>query len=144
MTTQKITLTVDSATPDGRLFRHGAVRILPSFTRVGDPGDQVLIEQAPARVQFGGRVAPTVMLFPTDLIGPQPQGWNYTVYYDGCPGNPQPWDFYLNSGDGPAQRLSALAPVEGTQPAVITDVDGGSAVTGNYPAGNFDGGSASG
>ena len=143
MGTQKITFTVDCATPDGRPFRRGAVRILPS-ARIPDTVDQVLIEQTPVRVTFDGIKSPTVDLYPTDLIGPQPQGWWYQVFYDSCPGNPAPWDFFLLSANGPTQRLSQYAPVAGTQPAVLTDVDGGSAVTGEMPAGNFDGGNATG
>lgn len=125
MATQKVTLTVDSADASGALFTRGAVRILPSFTRLGDTADQVLIEQAPARVVFpaaGG--PPSVDLFPNDLIGPQNAGgpgWSWTVYYDGCPGNPRPWSFYLLSTGGAAQRLSGLAEV----PAALPFTPGG-------------------
>lgn len=113
MTTQKVTLVIDCASADGTPFTRGAVRVLPSFTRLGDPADQVLIEQAPARVSFAGcTTAPSVDLFPNDLIGPQgvsAPAWSYTVYYDGCPGNPQPWSFQLLSTGGTVQRLSSLA-----------------------------------
>lgn len=121
MTTQKITLTIDSATADGRFFTRGSARIVPSFLRLGDPADQVLIEQSAARVTFGGdwRTAPTVSLFPNDLIGPQNDdgpGWTYTVFYDSCPGNPPPWSFYLLSTGGILQRLSSLAAVPAAAP----------------------------
>lgn len=134
--TQKVTLAVDSATVDGKLFTRGSARILPSFSRLGDPADQVLLEQAPARVVFpGDGGAPVVDLFPCDLIGPQQDdgtpGWTYTVYYDGCPGNPQPWSFYLLSTGGAVQRLSSLAAVPAAQPGQmyvpLPDVPPGSA-----------------
>jgi hypothetical protein len=143
VTTARITLICDSGTADGALYTRGALRIVPSFTRLGDTADQVLIEQAGVRVTFPECDGPpSAELFPTDLIGPQPQGWQYTVWYDGCPGNPPPWNFYLLSTNGATQRLSALAEVPGIAPIVLTDLDGGSAVTGNLPAGNVDGGNA--
>lgn len=112
MTTAKVTLTVDSADISGRLFTRGSARFLPSFARLGDPADQLTLEQAAARVAFDGRGAPAVQLFPCDLIGPQGDSgpaWAYTMYYDGTPGNPQPWSFQLLSTDGGTQRLSSLA-----------------------------------
>jgi hypothetical protein len=110
--TQKITLTVDCATADGKLFKRGSLRVIPSFARLGDTADQVLIEQAGVGASFDGRTAPTVALFPCDLIGPQADdgpAWSYNVYYDNCPGNPQPWSFQLLSTNGTAQRLSSYA-----------------------------------
>lgn len=132
LTTQKVKLTVDSATPDGRYFRRGGVRFMPSV-RIADSADDVLIEQAPAYVRFGdpfpgggewgtewgapgsgpwgsAGAAPTVDLFPCNLVGPQSDGspaWHYTVYYDArCPGSIQPWSFVLLSTNGTTQRLS--------------------------------------
>jgi hypothetical protein len=111
MTTSKVTLVIDSADATGTLLTRGAVRIIPS-QRVSDTADGVLVETAAVRVQFTGcGTAPSVDLFPSDLIGPQSGGspeWSYTVYYDGCPGNPQPWSFHLLSTDGATQRLSSL------------------------------------
>jgi hypothetical protein len=116
VTTARITLICDSGTADGALYTRGALRIVPSFTRLGDTADQVLIEQAGVRVTFpetGG--PPSAQLFPCDLIGPQDDdgpGWRYTVYYDGCPGNPPSWSFLLLSTGGSTQRLSGLAPAD--------------------------------
>ena len=119
MTTEKVTLTVDSADITGALFGRGSARIMPS-ARIPDAADQLLLEQAPARVTFTGSGAPQVQLYPCDLIGPQQDngtpGWAYTIYYDGCPGNPQPWSFYLLSTDGDSQRLSGLATAPASQP----------------------------
>jgi len=143
MATAKITLICDSGTADGNLYTRGALRIVPSFTRFGDVADQVLIEQAGVRVTFPGCDGPpSAELFPTDLIGPQPQGWQYTVYYDGCPGNPPAWNFFLESANGATQRLSELVAVPGLEPIVVTGIDGGSAATCEQPAGDLDGGSA--
>lgn len=111
MTTAKVTLTIDSADATGTLLTRGFARIRPS-QRVSDPADSVLVETAAVRVQFTScGTAPSADLFPNDLIGPQSGGspaWSYTVYYDGCPGNPQPWSFHLLSAGGAAQRLSGL------------------------------------
>jgi hypothetical protein len=118
--TQKVALTCDSATPDGMVFTHGLLQFVPSFTRLGDPSDQVLIEQAAARAVFDDSGTPPVIdLFPCDLIGPQDgdnPGWTYSVIYEGCPGNPPPWSFYLLSTGGDAQRLSSLAEVPAAAP----------------------------
>lgn len=112
MATAKVTLVIDSADAAGNLLTRGAVRIIPS-QRISDPADSVLVETAAVRVQFSGNcgTAPSVNLFPSDLIGPQgvsAPDWSYTVYYDGCPGNPQPWSFHLLSTGGASQRLSSL------------------------------------
>lgn len=119
MTTQKVTVVLDIADIGGNLFSRGSVRIFPSV-RLPDPADQVLLEQAPARASFGRTGPPGVDLYPNDLIGPQngngTPGWTYTVYYDGCPGNPAPWSFYLLSANGGTQRLSELAAVPAAQP----------------------------
>ena len=120
MTTQKVAVTCDSGTADGVLFAHCALRFVPSFTRLGDPADQVLIEQAPAHAVFDDSGTPPVVdLLPCDLIGPQDDdgpGWTYTVFYDGCPGNPPSWSFYLLSTNSAAQRLSSLAEVPAAAP----------------------------
>lgn len=129
MATQKVTVTLDSASAGGTLFNRGSVRILPS-ARIPDETDQLLLEVAPVRVSFpktGG--PPTVDLFPCDLIGPQGDdgpGWSYTVYYDGCPGNPASWSFQLLSTDGSEQRLSSLAeaPVVQSGTVAVTTVNG--------------------
>lgn len=113
VTTAKVTLVIDSADAAGNLLTRGAVRIIPS-QRISDPADSVLVETAAVRVSFSGNcgTAPSVDLFPSDLIGPQSGGspaWSYTAYYDGCPGNPQPWSFHLLSTGGATQRLSSLS-----------------------------------
>lgn len=136
--TQKVTLVLDSADAEGNLFTRGSVRIFPG-ARIPDAADQVLLEAAPARVSFpktGG--PPSVDLFPNDLIGPQQDdgtpGWTYTVYYDGCPGNPDSWSFYLLSTDGAEQRLSSLASVPAAQPgAQYLPLPAGNRVAGAVP-----------
>lgn len=113
MTTSKVTLVIDSADAGGNLFTRGSVRIYPS-QRIADAADGVLIEPAAVRAQFSSNGAPSVDLFPCDLIGPQAAGvpaWQYTVYYDGCPGNPTSWSFRLLSADGATQRLSSLTAI---------------------------------
>lgn len=114
MATAKVTLVIDSADAGGNLFTRGAVRIYPS-QRISDTADGVLVETAAVRAQFStDGTAPAVDLFPNDLVGPQSGGtpaWQYTLYYDGCPGNPQPWSFRLLSADGTTQRLSSLTAI---------------------------------
>lgn len=144
LTTQKVTLTVDCATPDGKFFVRGSVLIIPSFTRLGDPVDLVLIEQAGARAVFDGDPgkAPVVDLFPCDLIGPQTgdgPGWSYTVYYDGAPGAPQPWSFCLLSTGGTDQRLSSLAQMPAAATVAVYLAVQGTPVTGAVPTVQSDG-----
>jgi hypothetical protein len=147
MATAKITLICDSGTADGNLYTRGALRIVPSFTRLGDVADQVLIEQAPVRVFFPEEDGPpSVDLYPNDLIGPQNQdgtpAWAYTVYYDGCPGSPPQWSFWLLSTNSSEQRLSgmeevqplALADKNYTQPFSVTDTVAVPHNLGKYPA----------
>lgn len=112
MTTQKVTLIVDSADIEGNLFTYGQVRI-STGVRLPDPGDQLLIEMAPAGVIFDGNGPPQIDLYPSDLIGPQQDngspGWTYRIDYENCPGYNKSWAFYILSTGGATQRLSALA-----------------------------------
>jgi hypothetical protein len=107
MTTAKVTLIIDSADATGTLLTRGAIRIIPS-QRVSDTADGLLVETAAVRVPLTGcGTAPSVSLFPNDLIGPQgvsAPDWSYAVQY----GNPQPWSFHLLSTSGASQRLSSL------------------------------------
>jgi hypothetical protein len=111
MTTAKVTLIIDSADATGTLLTRGAIRIIPS-QRVSDTADGLLVETAAVRVPLTGcGTAPSVSLFPNDLIGPQgvsAPDWSYAVQYENCPGNPQPWSFHLLSTSGASQRLSSL------------------------------------
>jgi hypothetical protein len=121
VTTTKVTVIIDSADITNKPFQYGRVRIVPS-ARIPDPADSALLERAGAQARFTRNGAPTVSLFPNDLIGPQGDtlpGWYYTVYYDECPGNPTPWSFYLLSENSTPQRLSTLAETPVAQPGTI-------------------------
>ncbi len=117
MATPKVTLVLDEGDAGENPVTCGSVRIVPS-QRLPDPADQLEIGQAPVRARFGDSGPPSVELVPNDLIGPQQPGgnpgWSYTIYYDGVPGDPEPWSFWVLWSDGPEQRLSDLAeaPVE--------------------------------
>jgi hypothetical protein len=93
----------------------GGVSIAPS-ARLPDPADQLIVGQAPVTAAFRAGGAPSVQLVGTDQVGPQPNGWTYTVTYVNVPGNPAPWSFYLRYADGAVQNLSALAQVPAVQP----------------------------
>lgn len=116
--TAKVTLTVDSADSGGSILKRGSVRIALN-ARTPDAADSVLLETAAVRAEFSREgTAPTVDLYPNDLISGSDGDGNpltcYTVYYTGTPGNLQPWSFWLLSTNTYTQRLSQLAeaPVE--------------------------------
>jgi hypothetical protein len=106
MTISTVTLTIDSADDGGTLLRNGSVRIyLNSRAAVPDGGP--LLEQIAARARFTGGTAPTVDLYPNDLL---PGDTQYTIYYDGQAGSLPSWSFVLVSTDGD-RKLSDLAAV---------------------------------
>lgn len=113
MTISKIIVTLDSADDAGALFTRGSVRILLNARTPVPGGSGPLLEVAPARAQFDGHGAPVVSLYPNDLLtapnDDSSPGTQYRIFYDGCPGNPQPWSFYVLSTNGGAQLLSGLA-----------------------------------
>jgi len=108
----RVAVTIDSADIFGNQFKTGRIRLVPS-QRVSDTVNHMLLEMTEATVWFDRTSKPVVNLYPNDLLGPQNDdatpGWSYRVYYDDCPGNPQPWSFNLLSTDGPDQNLSDLA-----------------------------------
>jgi hypothetical protein len=120
MTTTKVTLTLDEADAAGNPLSSGSVRIVPS-TRFADTADSLIVGQVPVRADFTSAGAPTVELYPNDLVGPQSGGspqWAYTIYYDSVPGNPPSWSFQVLSTNGDTQSLHALSPV--SQPAAYS------------------------
>lgn len=115
MTTPKVTLVLNSADIEGHLFGFGHAYIFPdpAVLRIPSVEDDLLLENAHAEVYFDGNGAPELDLYPNDLIGPQQgdgsPGWPYWIRYSNCPGDPEPWAFYLLSTNGDRQSLSDLA-----------------------------------
>src|ERR1700761_2517473 len=119
MTIQKVTLIANCTDIQGNPFTYGYLRFNPSM-RLPNTDDNLLLEQAEAFARFGLDGPPAVELYPCDLLGPQQDngtpGWTYTADYEGCPGNPKEWSFYLLSSNGNTQYLSDIAETPAAQP----------------------------
>ena len=114
-------LILDEADSGGNLIVRGSVTIALS-QRVPDAGDDLIFGQAPVTGVFRAGGPPSVRLPFNDTFGPQGDdapGTTYTITYNGVPGSPASWSFYLLSTGGATQRLSALAPVPASQPGQL-------------------------
>src|ERR1700744_4116665 len=111
MTTPKVTVVIDSATIDGNPYTFGYLKLSQKL-RIPSDEDQLLFEPSSVRVYFDGEGIPEEELYPNDLLGPLQQdgspGSYYEVEYKNCPGDPEPWQFYLLSTNGERQYLHAL------------------------------------
>lgn len=115
MTALKVTLILDEGNAELGYLTGGRASIAPS-ARLPGPADNLIVGQAPVTADFTADGPPQVELVGTDQVGPQPDGWLYTITYYWVPGSPKPWSFYLRYADGPVQRLSQLAAVPVAQP----------------------------
>ena len=112
------TLILDEADSGGNLIVRGTVTIALS-QRVPDAGDDLIFGQAPVTGVFGAGGPPSARLPFNDTFGPQGDdapGTTYTITYNGVPGSPASWSFYLLSTNGGTQRLSAIASTPAAQP----------------------------
>lgn len=133
MTAQKVTLILDEGDAQLNQLTQGSVSIAPS-ARLPDPSDDLIVGQAPVTAQFRLGSVPQVQLVGTDQVGPQPDGWTYTITYSGVPGSPSSWSFFLRFSDGATQRLSELATVPAVQPgAQYLPLPAGPATAGYVP-----------
>jgi len=110
--TAMIKLILDEGAASGKLANKGYCLITPTM-RFGDPDDNIIVGRGAQIAHFRQGVAPFVLLYPNDLIGPQQEdgnpGWGYQIEYStDFPGHPNSWTFYLKSTDGATQRLSQL------------------------------------
>jgi hypothetical protein len=114
---QKVTLVLDECDATLTQVTQGYVQIAPS-ARLPDPADQAIIGEAPVTGSFSAAGAPQVELVGTDQVGPQPDGWTYSITYYHVPGVPfgYSWSFYLPYAGGATQHLSSLAQVPAAQP----------------------------
>lgn len=136
-----VTLILDLA--DGTGFPHvGGIAVLAPSVQLADTADNLLFTVAPVQVPFPGGGFPQVKLLATDNGAPAPSGWAWQISFRGAAGMPAGFSFFLPYGNGATQYLSSLAPVAGELPVTITSLDGGSAATGVFPVGAFDGGDA--
>lgn len=141
MSANYVPLALDAYDGAGNQIVRGRATLTPSVLLVDVP-DRMWIPPAPVTAVFGAYGAPTAHLRATDDTGPQPQGWQWAITFTGVPGDPAGFSFYLPYGGGATQYLSGLAPVPGSQPITITNLDGGSALSGEFPVGLVDGGGA--
>lgn len=118
-TAQYVTLVLDRYDGAGNPVTRGTASWAPSM-ELPDPADQMLVGQAPVTATFRAGSLPSVRLVSTDSIGPQPDGWTWTVTYDGVPGSPPPASYYILAANGATQSLSALATVPAAQPGQIS------------------------
>lgn len=137
-----VTLILDLADGSGSPVAKGAATLSPSV-QLTDSADGMDVV-APVTASFRQGSYPQVRLLATDNGNVSPLGWQWTLTFSGVPGNPVAQSFFLPFAAGATQHLSALTTVPAAVPITITSLDGGSAVTGTQPAGNVDGGRASG
>jgi len=115
MAVQYVTLTLDLLDGSGAPLTQGTATFTPS-QEIVDPGNNQILA-GPVTSTFRAGSSPRVLLAATDTIGPQPNGWNWTVTFDSrTPGSPASFSFYLPIANGSSQRLSALAQVPVAQP----------------------------
>lgn len=138
-----VTLVLNEYDGAGNPVVKGTATLAPSTSLV-DVSDQMDITPWCPEQSFRAGSFPMVRLLATDNSNVAPNGWLWTLSFSGVPGNPVSRSFYLPYASGATQYLSSLTVVPFSVPAVITNVDGGSAVTGSFPAGSLNGGSATG
>jgi hypothetical protein len=136
-----VTLTVDVYDGQGSYPVTGTATFTPSAV-LTDTSDHEYIGQIPVVVSFSASGIRTVRLLATDNSALSPGGWSWQVAFAGFTGAPASFNFFLAYANGAAQYLSALAPVSSVIPIVLTDLDGGSALSGALPVGALDGGGA--
>lgn len=106
---------------------------------VADSGGLVILTGAVTRQVWNGKMQP-VALPCTDNAGLNPTGFPYLVT-EKIGLNTRSYPVFLPHTLGATVDLSQLSPAVGV-PATIAGVDGGSAVSGGFPAGDLDGGGA--
>jgi hypothetical protein len=119
----------------------GTATLAPS-TALLDVVDQMDITPWCPVQSFHAGGFPQVKLLATDNGNISPQGWMWTLSFSGVPGNPSQRSFFLPYANGALQYLSSLTVAPFALPITITNLDGGSALSGAFPVGNVDGGSA--
>jgi hypothetical protein len=110
-----VQLTVDLYDGSGAPIAAGSATFTPN-TQLTDAGVETVL-QAPLTVPFLAGSSPVIMLLGTDSTGPLPGGWQWTVTFNGVPGNPASFSFFLPFSGGSAQRLSSQAPLSAAPPA---------------------------
>ena len=133
MTASYVTLILDVYDAAGNPVTQGTASLVPSM-EIPDTADQMLIVQAPLTAAFRTGTVPQLRLVSTDSVGPQPQGWTWTITFTGVPGSPASFSFFLSSAGGATQHLSALAQVPAAQPGQqYLPLPNGTAATGQVP-----------
>jgi hypothetical protein len=138
-----VTLVLNEYDGAGDAIVKGTATLAPSTALVNVVDQMDITPWCPVQ-SFRAGSFPQVKLLATDNGNIAPMGWLWTLSFSGVPGNPVARSFYLAYANGATQYLSSLTTVPYSVPATITNLDGGSAVTGAFPAGTVNGGSASG
>lgn len=109
MTLNYVTLVLDAYDGQGNVVTKGSASFVPS-AQLADPGVE-WIPQAPVPAVFHSAGLPSVKLLATDNSAPLPNGWTWGVAFDGVPGSPAEFSFFLPYSGGSTQYLSDLVPV---------------------------------
>jgi hypothetical protein len=136
-----VTLVLNEYDGAGDPVVRGTATLAPTTSLV-DVVDQMDITPWCPPQSFRSGSLPSVRLLATDNGNVAPQGWMWTLSFSGVPGNPVARSFFLPYAGGATQYLSDLTVVPAALPVAITSLDGGSAVTGQFPVGDLDGGGA--
>lgn len=145
MTLSLVTLVLDLYDGGANPVVSGSAALVPSVELDGPTGAGSapgLIPQAPVRAVFRAGSFPQVQLIPTDYAGILPRGWAWTVSFTGVPGSPPGFSFYLPYSASPVY-LSSLAQLGQVPPLQAGgNIDGGTALTGQFSVAVLDGGDA--
>jgi hypothetical protein len=101
-----VTLILDMYDGSGAQIRGGSALLAPS-EQLTDPVDGLFITQAGLGAAFGPGALPRVSLLATDNTNVAPSGWEWTITFNGVPGNPPGGSFALPFTNGATQYLSA-------------------------------------
>lgn len=140
MTLNYVEVVCDVYDGQGNVRARGVGSFAPS-QEVKDTADHLLIDPGlPIAAVFHVTGPPSAKLLATDQGNIAPSGWQW-VFTPPAGSGVAAFPFYLPSSPV-TQYLSDLAGDPGAIPVTITDLDGGTALTGAFPAGSIDGGDA--
>jgi hypothetical protein len=134
MTLNSVTLILDLYDGSGAPLTQGTVLLTPSAT-LTDTTDNLDITQSPVQAQFSAyRPVPQVSLLATDNANLLPAGWGWTVTFQGMPGAPASFSFFLPFSGGATQYLSSMTPVSSvTAMQAYMPLPSGTATSGYVP-----------
>lgn len=105
-----VTLVCDLYDGQGSPAVKGTAAFVPTV-QLTDTTDHAITTLAPVPGVFRAGSFPQVKLLATDNTAPLPNGWGWTVTFDGVPGSPAGFTFFLPFTGGATQYLSSMVPV---------------------------------